>query len=126
MQEEINEWGAGSVDGEESSEQEVSSVESEDESQGMPTRSDLLTSVDGHKPGLSSPHPSPHSLLVETYGKPFKAAVRFTDVAISTTLITVDLNGQKIDHTSTKLDEYISLLEVDGRTGGLLKIKCDA
>jgi len=127
IQEEINEWGTGSIDVNESRVtpgQEVSLVESENESQVMPARSDVLTTADDHEPGLLLPHPSPNSLLVETYGKPFRAAVRFTDVAISTSLITVDLNGRKIDPTFTRLDEYISLLEVEGR-GGLLKIKCD-
>jgi hypothetical protein len=63
-----------------------------------------------------------HSLLVETHGRKVRAAFRSADLATPSALLTVELNGRKMDPTFTKLDEYISLLEVDGGTEGSLKI----
>jgi hypothetical protein len=63
-----------------------------------------------------------HSLLVETHGGKVRAAFRSADPATPSALLTVELNGRKIDPTFTKLGECISLLEVDGGTGGSLKI----
>jgi len=92
--------------------EEVSTVTGEIENRVAPETSEVL----------QHPNSSPHSLLVETHGGKFKAALRFTGVAISTALITVDLNGCKVDPTFTKLDEYILFIEVDGGRGGLIKI----
>lgn len=99
----------------------LSTIESESENQVTLAASEVPVAADDHGPGQLHNF-SLHLLLVETRGGNVTAAFRSTGVAISTALIAVDLNGHKVDSKFTKLDEYSSLLEVDGGTGGLLKI----